>query len=144
MKQLAPLFLLLVTMSGTPGLVQGADTPLAFDDAVLQDRYDGLLAELRCLVCQNQSLADSHAELADDLRGEVHRMLADGASDAEIRNFMVDRYGDFALYNPRASGKTLVLWVVPAAFLLLGGLFLANIVRKRMAMPIDDDPDAGS
>ena len=71
-------------------------------------------------------------------------MLREGYTDEQIFDFMVDRYGDFALYKPRASGKTLILWIVPAVFLLLGGLFLANIVRRRMAMPIDDEPGTGS
>jgi cytochrome c-type biogenesis protein CcmH len=71
-------------------------------------------------------------------------MLREGYTDDQIFDFMVERYGDFALYKPRARGKTLVLWIVPAVFLLLGGLFLANIVRRRMAMPIDDEPGTGS
>lgn len=127
-----------------------ASTALAIDaeepleDPELQARYEQIIEEIRCLKCQNATIKDSPAFLATDLRREIRRMLLEGYSNDQIFDFMVDRYGDFALYNPRASGKTLVLWVVPAAFLLLGGLFLANIVRKRMAMPIDDDPDAGS
>ncbi|MEQ8661813.1 MAG: cytochrome c-type biogenesis protein, partial [Gammaproteobacteria bacterium] len=73
------------------GAAPAADTPLAFDDPLLQQRYDDLLAELRCLVCQNQSLADSHADLAQDLRDEVYRMVSAGASNAEVHAFMVER-----------------------------------------------------
>ena len=120
------------------------DTDEPFDDPELQARYDKIIEEVRCLKCQNATIKDSPAFLATDLRREIRRMLLEGYTDEQIFDFMVERYGDFALYNPRASGKTLVLWVVPAAFLLLGGLFLANIVRKRMAMPIDDEPDTGS
>jgi cytochrome c-type biogenesis protein CcmH len=119
-----------------------AEEPL--EDPELQARYEEIIEEIRCLKCQNATIKDSPAFLATDLRREIRRMLLEGYSNEQIFDFMVDRYGDFALYNPRASGKTLVLWIVPAAFLLLGGLLLANIVRKRMAMPIDDDPDAGS
>ena len=71
-------------------------------------------------------------------------MLVEGYTDEQIFDFMVERYGDFALYNPRASGKTLVVWIAPAVILLLGGLFLANIVRRRMKMPIHDEPGTGS
>lgn len=115
------------------------DTEEAFDDPELQARYEKIIDEVRCLKCQNQTIKDSNAFLASDLRREIRRMLEEGMTDAEIYGFLVDRYGDFALYNPRASGKTLVLWIVPAVLLLLGGLALANIVRRRVAMPIDGD-----
>ena len=120
------------------------DEGQAFDDPELQARYDKLVEEIRCLKCQNATIKDSPAFLATDLRREIKRMLREGYTDEQIFDFMVDRYGDFALYKPRASGKTLILWIVPAVFLLLGGLFLANIVRRRMAMPIDDEPGTGS
>jgi cytochrome c-type biogenesis protein CcmH len=92
-----------------------ADTPHRFEDPTLQTRYAALLEELRCLVCQNQSLADSHAELAQDLRNEVFRMLNEGNDDAAIRRFMVDRYGEFVLYRPPVSALTLGLWFGPLA-----------------------------
>ena len=122
----------------------GIDTEEAFDDPELQARYEEIVEQVRCLKCQNQTIKDSNAFLASDLRREIRRMLEEGMTDAEIYAFLVDRYGDFALYNPRASGKTLVLWVGPVAFLLLGGLVLLNIVRRRMSLPIDDDSDAGN
>jgi cytochrome c-type biogenesis protein CcmH len=114
------------------------DTEEAFDDPELQARYEAIIDEVRCLKCQNQTIKDSNAFLASDLRREIRRMLEEGMADDEIFDFLVERYGEFALYRPRTSGKTLVLWVIPGVFLLAGGLLLANIVRKRMAMPIDN------
>ena len=98
--------------------VRAADQPLSFADTVLQSRFEALLSELRCLVCQNQTLADSHAELAQDLRHEVFRLLSEGASDEDIHAFMVARYGDFVLYNPPVKKTTAALWVGPGALLL--------------------------
>ena len=113
------------------------DTFPPMEDLALQARYENIVTEVRCLKCQNQSLKDSEAFLASDLRREIRRMLVEGKSDAEIYDFLVERYGEFALYRPRMSGKTLVLWAAPAV-LLLGGVFvLVNVVRRRMAMPID-------
>ena len=129
-------FLAMLFLAST-ALAIDAEEPL--DDPELQTRYEKLIEEIRCLKCQNATIKDSPAFLATDLRNEIRRMLVDGYTDEQIFDFMVERYGDFALYNPRASGKTLVLWIAPAAFLLLGGLLLANIVRQRMAMPIDDE-----
>lgn len=136
------LLVLLALLLAPAAYAIDAEEPL--EDPELQARYEEIIEEIRCLKCQNATIKDSPAFLATDLRREIRRMLVEGYTDEEIFDFMVERYGDFALYNPRASGKTLVLWVVPAAFLLLGGLFLANIVRRRMAMPIDDDSDVGS
>ena len=115
------------------------DTGKAFDDPELQARYEKIIDEVRCLKCQNQTIKDSNAFLAADLRREIRRMIEEGMSDDEIFDFLVQRYGDFALYRPRASGKTLVLWIAPAAFLLGGGVLLFNIVRRRMALPIGDE-----
>nr|NIM26634.1 cytochrome c-type biogenesis protein CcmH [Gammaproteobacteria bacterium]NIO23394.1 cytochrome c-type biogenesis protein CcmH [Gammaproteobacteria bacterium]NIQ25044.1 cytochrome c-type biogenesis protein CcmH [Gammaproteobacteria bacterium]NIT90478.1 cytochrome c-type biogenesis protein CcmH [Gammaproteobacteria bacterium] len=113
------------------------DVDKAFDDPELQARYEHIIEEVRCLKCQNQSIKDSNAFLAGDLRREIRRMLSEGKSDDEIYDFLVARYGEFALYRPRMSGKTLVLWIAPIALLLGGGLVLVNILRRRMAMPID-------
>ena len=115
------------------------DTGKAFDDPELQARYEKITEEVRCLKCQNQTIKDSNAFLASDLRREIRRMIEEGMSDDEIYDFLVQRYGDFALYRPRASGKTLVLWIAPAVFLLGGGVLLFNIVRRRMALPIGDE-----
>ena len=118
------------------------DTDKAFDDPELQARYEHIIEEVRCLKCQNQSIKDSNAFLAGDLRREIRRMLSEGKSDDEIYDFLVARYGEFALYRPRMSGKTLVLWIAPLALLLGGGFVLVNILRRRMAMPIDGDAAA--
>ena len=112
------------------------DTERDFADPALQARYEGVIKELRCLVCQNETIADSNASLAVDLRREVHRMIADGKSDEEIRDFMLARYGDFVLYNPRMSGKNLLLWAAPALFLLIG-VFAAVRFIKRRAEEVD-------
>jgi len=117
------------------------DSEEALEDPQLQARYEDIVEQVRCLKCQNQSIKDSNAFLAGDLRREIRRMLIEGYTDDEIFDFLVNRYGDFALYNPRFSGKTLVLWVVPAVFLLGGAYALFNIVRRRMALPIDDAKD---
>jgi cytochrome c-type biogenesis protein CcmH len=118
------------------------DVDKAFDDPELQARYEHIIEEVRCLKCQNQSIKDSNAFLAGDLRREIRRMLSEGKSDDEIYDFLVARYGEFALYRPRMSGKTLVLWIAPLVLLLGGGFVLVNILRRRMAMPIDGDAAA--
>ena len=115
------------------------DTGQAFDDPELQARYEKLIEEVRCLKCQNQSIKDSNAFLAGDLRREIRRMISEGMTDDEIKDFLVVRYGDFALYRPRMSGKTLFLWIAPFALLLVGAYALFRVVRRRTALPIDDD-----
>jgi cytochrome c-type biogenesis protein CcmH len=129
---------LLVSLMLVP-MVWAIDTGKAFDDPEKQARYEQLIEEVRCLKCQNQSIKDSNAFLAGDLRREIRRMIDEGMSDKEIATFLVDRYGEFALYRPRMTGKTLFLWIAPFAFLLLGAYALFRVVRKRMALPIDDD-----
>ena len=104
----------------------------AADDAALDKRVAGLAQELRCLVCQNQTLADSNAPLAVDLRNQIREQLSQGASEREVLDFMVARYGDFVLYRPPLKASTLALWIGP--FLLLGlGIFLLlrRLVRRR-------------
>ena len=115
------------------------DTELAFEDPEMQARYEELIAEVRCLVCQNQNIKDSNVFLASDLRREIRRMMSEGMSDAEIADFLVARYGEFVLYNPRKSGRTLVLWVTPALLLGIGAIVLVRVVRDRMKMPVDND-----
>ena len=128
--------LALVTMA-LPALA--IDTERAFEDPELQARYEEIISEVRCLKCQNQTLKDSNAFLASDLRREIRLMIEEGLSNDEVYDFLVDRYGEFALYRPRTSGKTLILWIAPGALLLGGLFFLAGILRKRMSMPIDED-----
>ena len=131
-----------LTLSLLVTVAYAVDTEDALDDPVLQARYEKIVGEVRCLKCQNQTIKDSNAFLAGDLRREIRHMLEDGLTDEQIFDFLVERYGDFALYKPRASGKTLILWIAPALFLLGGAFVLVTIVRRRMTLPIDDDSAA--
>ena len=106
-----------------------------FEDAGSEARFQALTKELRCLVCQNQSLADSHAELAGDLRREVHAMIKAGKEDREIVEFLVRRYGDFVLYRPPLDPRTAALWLGPIGLLLLAGLVGFIALRRRGATP---------
>jgi len=115
------------------------DTGKAFEDPELQARYDKLISEVRCLKCQNQSIKDSNVFLASDLRREIRRLIDEGKTDAEIVDFLVTRYGEFALYRPRTTGKTLILWIAPFLLVLFGGFAIYRIVRHRMSMPLDDE-----
>lgn len=116
------------------------DSKKAFDDPVLQARYTRLISEVRCVTCQNQSIKDSNAFIAADLRREIRRMISEGKTDAEVAEFLVTRYGDFVLYRPRMTGKTLVLWIAPFLLILLGVFAIIRVVRHRMTLPIDDEP----
>jgi len=111
-------------------------TDLAFDQRIRK-----LEEQLRCLVCQNQTLADSGAGLADDLRREVRTLAMSGKSDDEIRDYLVSRYSEFILFRPRMSLKNLWLWSAPAVLLLAGILIAVRVMRQRARLPItDDDP----
>ena len=133
------VLLLLVSASGSSVAI---DTGVAFEDPEMQARYEKIISEVRCLKCQNQTIKDSNAFLAGDLRREIRRLLTEGKTDEEIFDFLVERYGDFALYRPRMSGITLWLWIAPGVFVLLGGVVAVRVIRKRMNMPIDLDDDA--
>ena len=112
-----------------------------FDDAEQLERYKTLIYELRCLVCQNQNLADSDADLAADLRREVYRMVREGKSEQDVVDFMVARYGDFVLYRPPLKAKTVLLWSAPFV-LAVGGLVLlvVQLRRRRAAQPASAAP----
>jgi len=112
--------------------------PLAQDEAT-EKRLVAISSELRCLVCQNESLSGSHAELANDLRREIRTLIQQGKSDAEIMDFMVSRYGDFVRYRPPLKGTTLLLWFGPG-LLLVGGLGALLIYLRRRSKAIDDSP----
>lgn len=134
---------LLVALALVLGLADPAfaiDTGQAFEDPELQARYENIIGQVRCLKCQNQTIKDSNVFLAADLRREIRRLIAEGKSDQEIFDFLVERYGEFALYSPRKSGKTLVLWLSPFLLLLAGGAVGFQVIRKRMSMPLDDEP----
>ncbi len=112
-------------------------------DPALQTRFEQITKELRCLVCQNESIADSNAELAGDLRQQVQELLVAGKSDDAIFDFMTDRYGEFVRFNPPLTRKTLFIWGAPFLMLLLGGVIIYRVVRSRGAMPLDDEIAAG-
>ncbi|MFT3665365.1 cytochrome c-type biogenesis protein CcmH [Piscinibacter sp.] len=107
----------------------------ASDDPVLEARVMRIAAELRCLVCQNQTIADSHADLAQDLRNQVREMLKQGKSEAEILAYMTQRYGDFVLYRPPVKSTTTLLWFGPAVLLLGGVAVLFVVLRRRSRLP---------
>lgn len=140
MKRLLLLLCIALGSSATFAI----DQEQRFEDPALQARYEKLISEVRCLQCQNQSIKDSNVTLAADLRREIARMIEEGQSDEEIAEFLVTRYGEFALYRPRMSGKTLVLWVVPFLLVLLGVFALVRVVRHRVSLPIDDSEGKGT
>jgi cytochrome c-type biogenesis protein CcmH len=127
MKRLIAL-LLLALVVGTTWAKEAA--PLA-DDPVIEQRMLDISEEMRCLVCQNESLAASRADLAQDLRRELRELIKQGKTDAEIREFMVSRYGDFVLYRPRVSPKTYLLWAGPFVLMIAAVIVLLVYVRRR-------------
>jgi cytochrome c-type biogenesis protein CcmH len=121
------LMALLLTISSASFAID--DHQLA--DPQQQKAYELIISELRCLVCQNQTIADSNAELAGDLRRQVFEMLQQGKSKDDIVQFMTDRYGDFVLYNPPLKSKTALLWLGPIAFLIIGLAMVAWFIRRK-------------
>jgi len=131
MRALLLVFALMV--SSAPAFAQVATdaTPLSFTDTAEEKRFHTLVSELRCVMCQNQSLADSNAQIAVDLRREVLELMRKGKSDGEIKDFLVARYGEFVLYRPQVESKTWLLWFGPALVLLAGGIVVVGAVRRR-------------
>jgi cytochrome c-type biogenesis protein CcmH len=111
--------------------VAHAIDPLPFTDVAQEQRFQQLTRQLRCLVCQNENLADSHAPLAQDLRQQVFEQMQAGKSDEEIKRWLTDRYSDFVLYDPPLRGGTVVLWFGPAVVLAIGLFAVVTIVRRR-------------
>jgi len=105
--------------------------PLVFTDAKKEARFKNLIGQLRCLVCQNQSIADSNAELAQDLRKEVYDMIIAGKSDQEVIDYLVARYGNFILYRPPLNAQTFLLWFLPGILVILALFFVIGIIKKR-------------
>ena len=118
-------------------------TPIVFADAAEEKRFRNLVAQLRCVMCQNQSLADSDAMIAHDLRLQVLQMMRTGKTDDEIKRFLVERYSEFVLYQPRVRPMTWLLWFGPALLLIGGGWWIAGIVRRQAppSMPPPDDQE---
>ncbi len=137
---------------GAAVLLQSAawagDAAPASDNPALEARMMAISSELRCLVCQNQTIADSHAELAVDLRKQVREMLLAGKSEQEITDYMTARYGDFVLYRPPFKAQTALLWVGPAAMVVIGLGALFVVLRRRSRMDANafepEEPDANA
>jgi cytochrome c-type biogenesis protein CcmH len=115
------------------GLAFGQASEVAKPDAVTERRLKALAEELRCLVCQNQTIADSHAPLAVDLRSQIRTQIAQGKSDGDIRDYMVARYGDFVLYRPPFRATTAILWLGPLLLIVGGASALVMVIRRRSA-----------
>lgn len=131
------VLLLLVANAGL-----AAEREAAFDDPVLEQRYWALIREIRCPKCLNESIADSDAPVAADLRREVRRLVASGATDEQVTEFMMNRYGDFVLYRPRLTPTTWALWAGPFVFLAVGSLVFFRILRVRRTQSLDEDISA--
>jgi len=144
MKQHLLRLLALLALTATLGAFAPAalaeEAPPLAADPVAEKRLIALSEELRCLVCQNQSIADSHAELADDLRREIRGMIQAGKSDKEIIDFMVARYGDFVLYRPPLKATTVILWAGPLVLMVLGLIALIRYLRQRNRRLAADTP----
>lgn len=133
-----------MALSMTSVCLQAREAAPASDDPVLEARMVALTTELRCLVCQNQTIADSNAGLAVDLRNQVREMLKRGDSDAQILEYMTARYGDFVLYRPPLKSKTALLWFGPGVLLVTGLGVLFLVVRRRSRMdPSLFEPEPG-
>ena len=128
MKTLISLLIAITVVLAAPA--QAGIGALDFDTIEQETRYKQLAEKLRCLVCQNQSIADSNAGLAQDLRRELHRMVLEEQSDQAIYTYMVNRYGDFVLYDPPMKSSTFMLWIGPFLLLLIGLVVLILVIRR--------------
>jgi cytochrome c-type biogenesis protein CcmH len=155
MKRPAPgnsviIAVLVLVLAGVMGAFAAfaADQPVdangQLEDPALQSRFERITQQLRCLVCQNESIADSNADLAVDLRQQVREMLVAGKSNDAIFDFMTARYGEFVRFNPPLEPKTLLIWGAPFFMLLLGGVIIYRVARQRARMPLDDEPAPGN
>ena len=124
---------------GARALAIDVEAPL--EDPDQEALYERLTHEVRCLVCQNQTIGDSTASLAGDLRREIRRMVSEGKTEAEIKKFLLARYGDFVLYRPPFQYTTAILWMAPLMLLIVGALALSAVVRRRGSLPSDIDAD---
>jgi cytochrome c-type biogenesis protein CcmH len=136
---------LALSFAPLPALAQaGSDpAPLVFQDRAEEVRFQALVSELRCVMCQNQSLADSDAQIAHDLRREILDLMHEGRSDDEIRQFLVARYGEFVLYRPRVESRTWLLWFGPLLLLLAGGYVVLRVVRQHAGRGSLPEPPPG-
>jgi cytochrome c-type biogenesis protein CcmH len=116
------------------------DAQEGFDDPVLNERYRALIHEIRCPKCLNESIGESKAPVAADLRREVRRLLGEGASDEEIKTFLSSRYGEFVLYSPRLSPTTFLVWAAPFILVGIGAFVFWRILAARSSQPLDEEP----
>ena len=134
--------LLCICLALAVGTLQAREAESAAANPELEARMMALSTELRCLVCQNQTIADSHADLAVDLRQQIREMLEKGQNERQIRDYMTERYGDFVLYRPPFQATTALLWIGPAALLVLALGALIIVLRRRQRLGADAfDPD---
>lgn len=126
--------ILLLVLTWTSHALAAIET-YSFENTDQEKRYQSMIAELRCLVCQNQNLADSNADLAKDLRAQTHAMIIAGKADADIVDYMVERYGDFVLYRPPFKASTWLLWVGPFLILLIALVVFSLTIRKNRQAP---------
>jgi len=131
MRGIALALLLSCASSLAFAMQSQADAPVAFQNAAEEAHFHALTSTLRCVMCQNESLADSQAPIAHDLRREILELMRQGKSDAQVRDFLVARYGEFVLYKPRIEPATWLLWFGPLALFVVGGVSVAFIVHRR-------------
>jgi cytochrome c-type biogenesis protein CcmH len=124
--------------------VVAIDNTPPLSDPQLQQRYLGLINELRCMQCQNETLADSNVGLAADLRLEIHQLILAGKTDDQIRDYLVARYGDFILFRPRMNLRNLWLWAAPGIMLIAGLGIAVRVVRQRARLPISDEDSSAN
>jgi len=141
MSRMKPIFFALLLALLTSFALAREAAPMAEDEAV-EKRMVAISDEMRCLVCQNESLSGSHAELAQDLRREIRTMIKAGKTDQQIMDFMVDRYGDFVRYRPPMKASTYLLWFGPFLLLAVAILALVNYLRRRSALLDQSSPTA--
>jgi cytochrome c-type biogenesis protein CcmH len=131
--------LILVCVLLLPGFASAAIEAYEFKDAQMEDDYNQLIDELRCLVCQNQNLSGSDADLARDLRRQTHEMLMQGNSPDQVVEYMVERYGDFVLYRPQFQRNTLLLWIGPFFLAVLALWLVIRKIRRQQVLVKPDD-----
>jgi cytochrome c-type biogenesis protein CcmH len=119
------------------------DQAPAFEDPAMQTRYERLGRELRCLQCRSETIADSNAQLAVDLRRQLRELMAAGKSDEEIMSYMTARYGDYVLYKPPVEPRTWLLWAAPVLLVLGGGIVAAVVIFRKSKLPDTDPSDPG-
>ncbi|WP_230474856.1 cytochrome c-type biogenesis protein [Dyella monticola] len=124
------MLIVMLALLATAAIAQAID-PLPFRDHAEELRFQHLTSELRCLVCQDEDLADSNADFARDLRHKVFELMQQGESDDQIKQYLVDRYSDFVLYDPPVNSRTWLLWFGPLLMLLAGGMVVVYTIRKR-------------